>query len=167
MGSGGHCKEMSHCIAGFPKEFKLSYFLVARQDYLTIQKIAEVMEKRLEKYEIIEIIRARKVKQSYFTSIITTTLSLMECFFVFLKIKPDILICNGPGTCIPPAIICYLMQKLKLIKSFPIVFIESICRVKTLSLSGKILYFVADLFIVQWLELKKNYQNANYIGRLI
>lgn len=49
-----------------------------------------------------------------------------------------------------------------------IVFFESICRVKTLSLSGKILYYmnIADLIMVQWQELKMIYPKVEYHGKL-
>ena len=49
-----------------------------------------------------------------------------------------------------------------------IVYIESIARVSTLSLSGKLLYHlrIADLFLVQWQELKDRFPRAVYAGRL-
>ncbi len=49
-----------------------------------------------------------------------------------------------------------------------IVFIESIARVTTLSLSGKILYKarLADGFFVQWPKLATAYPRANFVGRL-
>lgn len=38
-----------------------------------------------------------------------------------------------------------------------LVFVESACRVKSLSLSGKIMYHIADSFIVQWPQLQTQY----------
>lgn len=49
----------------------------------------------------------------------------------------------------------------------PIVFVESICRANTLSLSGLLLYHVVDEFIVQWPQLALKYPLARYIGRLV
>jgi beta-1,4-N-acetylglucosaminyltransferase len=37
------------------------------------------------------------------------------------------------------------------------VFCESLCRVQTLSLTGKLLYPIADLFLVHWSELNEAY----------
>lgn len=31
-----------------------------------------------------------------------------------------------------------------------VVFVESLCRVQSLSLTGRILYYLADRFVVQW-----------------
>lgn len=167
MGPGGHCMEMCRYCSGMPPGFRLAYFLVAKSDYLTISKITKVMKNREDHYEIIEITRPRRVKQPIFTSIFTTLLTLFQSLYIFSKIRPDMLLCNGPALCVPPSLVIYLMQKLNLIPSFPIVFVESFCRVKTLSLSGKIMYNIADAFIVQWLELKKVYERATYLGRLL
>lgn len=74
---------------------------------------------------------------------------------------------NGPGTCIP---ICFWAWFLRLIglSDCRIVYIESIARVTSLSLSGKILYHarVADMLLVQWPRLSELYPRAQYVGRL-
>jgi beta-1,4-N-acetylglucosaminyltransferase len=46
--------------------------------------------------------------------------------------------------------------------------VESIARVKKLSLSGKILYLsrMADLLFVQWPELQELHPRSVYAGRL-
>ncbi|XP_073427494.1 UDP-N-acetylglucosamine transferase subunit ALG14 isoform X3 [Dendrobates tinctorius] len=79
--------------------------------------------------------------------------------------EPKIL-CNGPGTCIPVCFSALLLGILG-IKKVLIIYVESLCRVESLSLSGKILYHVADRFIVQWPLLKDKYPNATYLGRIV
>ena len=49
----------------------------------------------------------------------------------------------------------------------PIVFVESVCRAGTLSMSGLLLYHIADEFIVQWPQLAVKYPRTRYIGRLV
>jgi len=49
----------------------------------------------------------------------------------------------------------------------PVVFVESVCRVKTLSMTGLLLYLIADVFIVQWPQLALKYRLTTYIGRLV
>lgn len=44
---------------------------------------------------------------------------------------------------------------------------ESFARVTALSLSGKILIYFADRFLVQWPELAKRYPKAEYVGILV
>lgn len=63
-----------------------------------------------------------------------------------LNFKYDIIICNGPGTCVLYCIIMFLLGK-------RIIYIESIARKTTLSLSGKILEYISWKFIVQSKQL--------------
>ncbi|XP_064927193.1 UDP-N-acetylglucosamine transferase subunit ALG14 homolog isoform X3 [Columba livia] len=76
------------------------------------------------------------------------------------------ILCNGPGTCVPVCISALLLGLLG-IKRAIIVYVESICRVETLSLSGKILYYFSDYFIVQWPGLKEKYPKSVYLGRIV
>ncbi|CAG2120366.1 unnamed protein product, partial [Medioppia subpectinata] len=78
-------------------------------------------------------------------------------------VRPKLVVCNGPGVCIP---IC-LSAKL-LLRDVRIVFVESFCRTQSLSLSGRILYFcrICDHFLVQWPQLTHRYNRAKYIGLL-
>lgn len=85
---------------------------------------------------------------------------LSECVFVFQ------VLCNGPGTCVPLCAAGLLLGVLGL-KRVLIVYVESICRVETLSLSGNILYYFSDCFFVQWAPLKDKYPKAIYLGRLV
>uniref|UniRef100_A0A8B9P4E9 UDP-N-acetylglucosamine transferase subunit ALG14 n=1 Tax=Apteryx owenii TaxID=8824 RepID=A0A8B9P4E9_APTOW len=76
------------------------------------------------------------------------------------------ILCNGPGTCVPVCISALLLGLLGLKRAI-IVYVESICRVETLSLSGKILYYFSDYFIVQWPALKEKYPKSVYLGRIV
>ena len=53
------------------------------------------------------------------------------------------------------------------IKKASVVYVESFCRVETLSLSGKILYYMADQFVVQWPQLSDKYPRSTYMGRVV
>ena len=45
-------------------------------------------------------------------------------------------------------------------------YVESFARVKSLSMSGRIMYHVADKFVVQWQGLRALYPRAVYAGVL-
>lgn len=47
------------------------------------------------------------------------------------------------------------------------IYVESFARVKSLSLSGRILYPVVDRFLVQWPLLKEKYSRAEFKGVLV
>lgn len=75
-------------------------------------------------------------------------------------------LCNGPGTCVPLCTAGLLLGLLGL-KRVLLVYVESICRVESLSLSGKILYHISDYFFVQWSTLKDKYPKSIYLGRIV
>lgn len=92
---------------------------------------------------------------------------MKNLMFYFCKMFPLFqILCNGPGTCVPVCISALLLRLLG-IKRAIIVYVESICRVETLSLSGKILYYFSDYFIVQWPDLKEKYPKSVYLGRIV
>ena len=78
---------------------------------------------------------------------------------ILKKEKPDIILSAGAGIAYP---FCKIAKKL----GIKVIFIESICRVKDLSLSGKLIYPLSYSFFVQWPELKKKYPKAIYAGRV-
>lgn len=84
-------------------------------------------------------------------------LNFLKNFFESLKIffreKPDVVISTGADVAIPICLIAKLFGK-------KVVFIESFCRTDKPSLSAKIMYPFADLFYVQWPELKRFFPKA-------
>lgn len=89
-------------------------------------------------------------------------LAFFACFQLVWQASPKLLLVNGPGTCVPVVIATRLLAP-----RTKIIYIESICRVKTLSLSAKILWYFLDVIIVQWPELSFQYQGTKYIGKFL
>ncbi|XP_061859384.1 UDP-N-acetylglucosamine transferase subunit ALG14 homolog isoform X4 [Colius striatus] len=118
------------------------------------------------KFTLDRIPRSREVRQSWTSSVATTLYSFLYSLPLTYKLKPDLILCNGPGTCVPVCVSALLLGLLG-IKRAIIVYVESICRVETLSLSGKILYYFSDYFIVQWPGLKEKYPKSVYLGRIV
>ena len=79
----------------------------------------------------------------------------MHALFIIVRERPNLIVSNGPGTAVPICYNHYLLSKVLLwnVKN-KILFIESFCRVNSLSLSGKLIFPIADKFIVHWKELK-------------
>lgn len=176
LGSGGHTGEMIKLLSGISlSTYTPIEFIVADTDSMSIQKVQqfdEACEKQHKKlnYDIHKINRSRRVGQSYFTSVFSTLLALLNAIPLIFKLKPRLLLLNGPGTCLPICFMIFVFSRLIcILPRCKIVFVESICRVKKLSLTGKLLYHLKlyDYFIVQWPELKDKYSNAIYLGRLV
>lgn len=85
---------------------------------------------------------------------------LINCFislYYFIKIRPKYIITTGAHTAGP---ICCIGK----IFGSKIIFIETFANRNTKSATGKIVYKFADLFIVQWKEMKKQYKDSIYGG---
>ena len=119
-------------------------------------------------FQTFEIPRAREVGQSWLTSIFYTFYAFIICLSIIWKKRPRLVLVNGPGTCVPIVLATRLLSLLKIFKT-QIVFVESICRVKTLSLSAKILMRlrILDATIVQWPDLEEKYPQTKYIGKVL
>ncbi|EPQ29661.1 uncharacterized protein PFL1_02881 [Pseudozyma flocculosa PF-1] len=63
----------------------------------------------------------------------------------------DLVLMNGPGTCVPIVVSIYLLKFLGL-PSPKLIYIESFARVKSLSLTAKLVRPLVDRFVVQWPE---------------
>jgi beta-1,4-N-acetylglucosaminyltransferase len=141
------------------------FYVVAEGDQNSVDRLMSI-ETDKDQYKIYVITRSRKVHQSYKSSILTTLKSAFDCIPLLLHSRPDLILCNGPSTCVPICLVAFLLKVLYINSSVRIAFIESYCRVKTLSLSGWILLLFADIFVVQWPEIGKISRKISYFGRL-
>lgn len=84
-------------------------------------------------------------------------INALKSVFLYLKQKPDVIICTGVLAMIPMCLFMKLMRK-------KLIFIESFAKVSSPTLSGKLLYKYADRFYVQWEEMLSFYPDAIYKG---
>lgn len=165
IGSGGHTTELLRIMKNLDsKKYWPRLYILADNDVSSESRIQNIESDEI-KYELAKIPRSRNVKQSYFSSVFSTLYAIICTIPVIYKFKPNIILCNGPGTCIPVCAVAFVLRCLFLLDC-RIVFIESICRVRTMSLSGKILQCFADIVVVQWPQLRDVCFRAKYFGRL-
>jgi beta-1,4-N-acetylglucosaminyltransferase len=164
IGSGGHTAEILKLLDNL-RDYKRIYVMAAN-DASSGSKIQEFQEQNTSEFSVVRIPRSRNVHQSWLTTPFTTFYSLLFCTYLIWKQNPKVIVCNGPGTCVP---ICYaaFAFRMLLLSKTRIIFVESFARVLKLSLSGKLLYPIADRFLVQWEELHKKYPRSEFYGRLI
>ncbi|NXU73204.1 ALG14 transferase, partial [Oreotrochilus melanogaster] len=168
---GGHTTEILRLLSCLSESYCPRHYVLADSDKMSEAKIHSFEQKRAEtfsssQFTLDRIPRSREVRQSWTTSVVTTLYSILYSLPLIYKLKPDLILCNGPGTCVPVCISAFLLGLLSM-KRATIVYVESICRVETLSLSGKILYYFSDYFIVQWPALKEKYPKSVYLGRIV
>jgi len=84
----------------------------------------------------------------------------LRCLTIALRERPDVVISTGAAAgCMQ----CFLCKAL----GAKVVWIDSITNVERLSLSGRMVRHIADLFLVQWPELTEKYSNVQFAGNLI
>lgn len=138
---GGHLTELLYLMDAF-KEHEI--FFITYDNFRT-------RELKYEKY-LLENIGTNPLKM---------TKAFFQMFKILIKEKPDIIISTGSEIAIPAFIIAKILR-------IRTIFIESWCRVKTKSGTGKIVYPLSDMFLVQWPELLELYgDKAQYVGAVI
>ncbi len=86
----------------------------------------------------------------------------IRTLFVLLKERPQVVITTGAGLVVP---LCFMA---KILFRSKIIFIETFSRIDKPSLTGRIVYHISDLFIIQWEKLEKFYgDKAIYGGQLL
>ena len=76
------------------------------------------------------------------------------------RLKPEALVTTGTHTAVPA---CYLAKVL----GIRVIYIETIANLHSRSLAGRLVYPVADLFLVQWESMLELYPKAVYAGRVL
>ncbi|KXS10087.1 glycosyltransferase family 1 protein [Gonapodya prolifera JEL478] len=171
LGSGGHTAEMMRLVRSLPpSRYAPRKYVLAETDTISEEK-ARSFERSIGAaegidYTVVKVPRSREVKQSYITAILTTLRAVPASLRAVVAGAPELIICNGPGTCVP---ICAWAFILRVLFGYRVItmFVESYARVQSLSLSGKLLYPFVDCFVVQWEGLKERYPRAEFRGRLV
>jgi UDP-N-acetylglucosamine:LPS N-acetylglucosamine transferase len=106
------------------------------------------------------ILEGEKVYPCYFPtnrSIKNFILNTGVAWTVLRKEKPDILMSSGAAIAVPFFYLAKLMGK-------KLIYIEVYDRIDKPTLSGRLVYPIVDVFIVQWEEIKKVYPKAVNLG---
>jgi len=73
---------------------------------------------------------------------------------------PDVIVSTGAGLAVPFFVVGRLLGR-------RLVYVESLTRSETLSVSGRIVYPLADRFFVQWPQLAHRHRKALYEGSVL
>lgn len=134
LGSGGHTTELLQLVSALPTQrYTRRIYLVSSGDRFSLEKAKE-LEKKLSSStsnsdsqhppdaKVIQIPRARNVHQSFLTTPLTLAKSIAFCVdHVSLRpllrrvrgedrILADVILMNGPGTCVPIVAAVYLLR---------------------------------------------------------
>lgn len=141
--SGGHLSELT----------QLKKIILNNTSFLLTEKSEELSDSYI--YQRVFYTNPINRKEKLF--IIKFIKLFFQSMILYLKVKPDIVISTGALATFPICLISKMFNK-------KIIYIESFARIYDPSLTGKIMYRFADVFIIQWKELKKFYPKAKYFG---
>lgn len=96
-------------------------------------------------------------KDHLFSYIFKFAYNCIKSLCLFIKIRPKVIVSTGAHTAVP---MCYIGK----LFGRKIVYIETYANLHTKSLSGKLVYPIANLFIVQWESMLELYPKAEYWG---
>ena len=92
-------------------------------------------------------------KKNLFKYFFRFSFNILRSLYLFIKIRPSVIVTTGTHTAVP---MCYIA---KLFRS-KVIYIETFANSKTKTLAGRIVYPIADTFIVQWESMLELYPKA-------
>lgn len=87
-------------------------------------------------------------------------LNFLEGARLILRRRPDLIISTGAGQIIPITLAAKLFR-------VPVLYVESMSRVVEPSLTGRVMYRLADRFFYQWPALGERLPRATFTGPLL
>lgn len=153
LGRGGHTTQTFALVDLLGNRFDYIY-MIALLDYLTPKKIRIPGQ-------VLPVLAPRSLPQdSKVMSVLRTLATLILSFVYFVIFRPKIVVSCGTGLTVP---IFYAAR----ILGVKTVYIESLSRVESLSITGRLLHGKTDLFLVQWESLLTHAPGAIYGGQLL
>lgn len=154
---GGHLDEMMALLDAF-EDHEFFFVTFTTPTTMGLDKIAKTIHIR----NFSSITDPAKLPNILFWLYTVFYLLIMvpTCLKILFYESPDVILSTGGGITIP---LSYLAK----IKGLKIIYLESVARTESPSLTGRVVYPVADLFLVQWKSLLGRYKKAKYWGRVI
>ncbi len=116
---------------------------------------AEVVKEQLQKLG-----RVYVVGECNRRSLLRTVKVLLCCMKIIFAERPDVVISTGAAV---GCISCFLGK----LTGAKVIWVDSITNIERLSVSGRMVRFIADLFFVQWPELTAKYRGVQFAGTVI
>lgn len=144
--TGGHLSELLQLKSMFNK---YDYHIVTEKDK-TNEKLKNIYKDRITYLPY----ATRSKKISY---IFKYLYIIIKSIIIYIKLHPKYIVTTGTHTAGP---ICYFGK----IFGTKIIYIETFANRSKKTATGRLIYPISDLFIVQWEEMLKLYPKAVYGG---
>lgn len=150
FGTGGHTEQMKRLLS----------HIETGELILIAQSPTKTSDERFQEFS-----KIYKVRPDYATVLgilaipLCVVANVIKTVKLFVRYDIRMLISTGSGVAIVPSVVARLFGA-------EVLFLESWSRFTVPSTSGKIMYRIANVFIVQNDEIKKFYKKALYMGQL-
>ena len=144
--TGGHFSELSRL---FPLLDDYEYLIITEKDKTT----AKLKERYQDKIGYLFY----GTREHLFTYPFKLLGNCFRSFYYYLKFRPRVIITTGAHTAGPMCCIGKIFGS-------KIIFIETFANTETKTITGRIVYHFADVFIVQWESMLKLYPRAKFYG---
>ena len=146
--TGGHLSELLQLSSLFEK---YDYHIITEKD----EANKALKEKYGEKIDFLPY----GTRSKLFSYIFKYFYLCIKTIYYYLKIKPKVIITTGTHTAGPMCILGKIFRS-------KIIYIETFANRNKKTATGRLIYKIADLFIVQWEEMLKLYPKAIYGGSI-
>lgn len=146
--TGGHLSELMQLEPLFEK-----------YDYHIITEKDKVNENLKEKYGEKIYFLPYGTRAKLFSYLFKYFYLCLKTIYLYFKIRPKVIVTTGTHTAGPMCIIGKLFRS-------KIIYIETFANTSKKTATGKLIYPIADLFIVQWEEMLELYPKAVYGGSI-
>ena len=142
--TGGHLNEL----------LQLKKLMKKYDSYLVTEKTKSTLSLK-EDYKVSYLIYG--TKHNMLTYPFKLIANCFKSLYLYIKIRPKVIITTGAHTAGPMCCIGKIFRS-------KIIYIETFANMHSKTVTGKLVYKFADLFIVQWESMLEFYPKATYGG---
>ena len=143
--TGGHLNELLQLKSTMKK---YDTYLITEKTKSTINIKSEFKNK---------VYHMKYGTKSHLSYIYIFPYNCLKSIIYFIKIRPEVVVTTGAHTAV---FMCYLAKLFRR----KVIYIETFANVHSKSMSGKLVYPIADMFVVQWKSMLELYPKAVYGG---
>lgn len=152
LGDGGHTAEILRLVELMGPECDYDY-IATKEDGFSAQHIAIPGP-------LFRVARPRGKGESWPRAALFSLLCLVQAARICRRVRPAAVLGSGPSVMVPVALAARLLRS-------KVIFVETGSRITGLSLTGRIMLRLADLFFVQWEQLHQRHPKTVFAGRLL
>lgn len=85
--------------------------------------------------------------------------NILKSIYLFFKYRPNVIVTTGTHTAVPMCYLGWIFRR-------KVIYIESFAKRTSPTLTGRLVYPIATVFVVQWESMLKFYPKAQHWGSI-